>query len=96
MIWPLNPKPNRRPAAEQPAPSRPTAKAPEQPLFPRMRRNRKAEWARALVRENVLTVERSDLADFVCEGVNLRQPIASMPGVQRLSIDQALTRAERA
>jgi porphobilinogen synthase len=96
MIWPLNPKSNRRPAAEQPAPSRPTAKAPEQPLFPRMRRNRKSEWTRALVRENVLTVGDLIWPIFVCEGVNLRQPIASMPGVQRLSIDAAVDSAREA
>jgi len=96
MIWPLNPKSNRRPAAERHAPSTHAAEAPAQPLFPRMRRNRKSEWTRALVRENVLTVGDLIWPIFVCEGVNLRQPIASMPGVQRLSIDAAVDSAREA
>ncbi|MGO9672873.1 MAG: porphobilinogen synthase [Methylocella sp.] len=97
MIWPLNPKSNRRPAAELRAPAAPAAEAATQPpLFPRMRRNRKSEWTRALVRENVLTAGDLIWPIFVCEGVNLRQPIASMPGVQRLSIDAAVDSAREA
>jgi porphobilinogen synthase len=61
-----------------------------------MRRNRKSEWARALVRENVLTVADLIWPIFVCEGVNLRQPIGSLPGVQRLSIDAAVDSAREA
>ena len=36
-------------------------------LTVRMRRNRRSEWARRMVREHVLTTERSDLA-LVCDG----------------------------
>ncbi len=61
-----------------------------------MRRNRKAEWTRRLVRENVLTAADLIWPIFVCEGANLRQPIASMPGVQRLSIDAAVDGAREA
>jgi porphobilinogen synthase len=99
MIWPLNPKSNRRPTAELPAPSRPRlqeAQGAAATPFPRMRRNRKSEWARALVRENVLTVADLIWPIFVCEGVNLRQPIGSLPGVQRLSIDAAVDSAREA
>ena len=98
MIWSRNPKANRRPAAEFPGAFKvrrrggAAAGAP----FPRMRRNRKAEWTRRLVRENVLTAADLIWPIFVCEGVNLRQPIASMPGVQRLSIDAAVDGAREA
>ncbi|MGA2636539.1 porphobilinogen synthase [Methylocella sp.] len=99
MIWPLNPKSNRRPTAELPAPSRTAVEAVQGAAstpFPRMRRNRKSEWARALVRENVLTVADLIWPIFVCDGVNLRQPIGSLPGVQRLSIDAAVDGAREA
>jgi len=65
-------------------------------LTVRPRRNRKAEWARRLVRENVLT--RGDLIWplFVVDGHNKREAVTSMPGVDRLSVDQAVREAERA
>lgn len=57
--------------------------------FPRtrMRRNRRAEWSRRLAAEN--RVDASDLIwpVFVVEGRGQRQPVPSMPGVDRLSID---------
>src|SRR5512134_2931087 len=62
----------------------------------RPRRNRKAEWARRLVRENVLTTNDLIWPMFVVDGNNTRTPIASMPGVDRLSVDQAVRDAERA
>jgi porphobilinogen synthase len=62
----------------------------------RPRRNRKAEWARRLVRENVLTTDDLIWPLFVVEGRNQRTAVASMPGVERLSIDQAVRDAERA
>ena len=53
-----------RPIEMRDAPRRQTALASTPlDLAIRPRRNRKAEWARRLVRENVLTTERSDLAD---------------------------------
>ena len=65
-------------------------------LATRMRRNRKSEWARRLVRENVLTTNDLIWPLFVIDGDNKRAPIASMPGVERLSVDQAVRDAERA
>lgn len=62
----------------------------------RLRRNRKAEWSRRLVRETVLTVNDLIWPIFLIEGVNVRQDVASMPGVQRLSVDQAVVEAEKA
>jgi porphobilinogen synthase len=77
------------------------AKAPAQPephrdLTVRPRRNRKAEWARRLVRENVLTTNDLIWPLFLVDGTRLRAPIASMPGVERLSVDEAVRDAERA
>jgi porphobilinogen synthase len=65
-------------------------------LTHRPRRNRRAEWCRRLVRENVLTTDDLIWPIFLTEGTNTRTPIASMPGVERLTIDQALREAERA
>jgi porphobilinogen synthase len=62
----------------------------------RPRRNRKAEWARRLVRENVLTTDDLIWPMFVVDGQNTRTPVASMPGVDRLTVDQAVRDAERA
>ncbi len=70
------------------------------PLFPRPvkrpRRNRKAEWARRLVRENALTASDLIWPVFIVEGEKGRFPVASMPGVERLTIDEAVREAERA
>jgi porphobilinogen synthase len=65
-------------------------------LTMRPRRNRKAEWARRLVRENVLTTDDLIWPLFVVEGHNQRASVASMPGVDRLTIDQIVREAERA
>jgi porphobilinogen synthase len=70
--------------------------APALDLANRPRRNRKSEWARRLVRENVLTTDDLIWPLFVIDGHNSRAPIASMPGVERLSVDQAVRDAERA
>jgi len=65
-------------------------------MFPatRLRRNRRDEFSRRLVRENVLTVDDLILPVFVLEGENRRESIPSMPGVERLSIDLLLEAAE--
>src|SRR5580700_4138426 len=60
----------------------------------RPRRNRKAEWTRRLLRENVLTVDDLIWPMFVAEDTGTA--IASMPGVERLSIEGAVRAAERA
>src|ERR1700755_1177388 len=62
--------------------------APRLDLAVRPRRNRKAEWARRMVRENVLTTDDLIWPLFVSDGHNLRSDVASMPGVSRLSVDQ--------
>ncbi|ETR75386.1 delta-aminolevulinic acid dehydratase [Afipia sp. P52-10] len=62
----------------------------------RMRRNRKAEWARRMVREHVLTTNDLIWPLFIVDGENKRVPIPSMPGVERLSVDQVVRAAERA
>jgi porphobilinogen synthase len=70
--------------------------APALDLTIRPRRNRKAEWARRMVRENVLTTDDLIWPLFVTGGHNTRAPVASMPGVDRLSVDQIVRDAERA
>ena len=70
--------------------------SPSLDLAIRMRRNRKSEWARRLVRENVLTTDDLIWPMFVVDGHNTRTPVASMPGVDRLTVDQIVRDAERA
>ncbi len=62
----------------------------------RPRRNRKAEWSRRLVREHTLTVDDLIWPMFVIEGEGKREPVASMPGVERLTVDEIVRDAERA
>src|ERR1700737_3438361 len=86
-----------RPIEMRDAPGHKTAlAAPSLDLVVRPRRNRKAEWARRLVRENVLTTDDLIWPLFVVDGHNTRAGIASMPGVERLSVDQIVRDAERA
>src|SRR6516165_11002745 len=65
-------------------------------LVHRPRRNRKAEWARRLVQEHVLTTNDLIWPLFLIEGEKRRVPVAAMPGVDRLSVDEAVREAERA
>jgi porphobilinogen synthase len=62
----------------------------------RMRRNRRAEWSRRLVREAHLSVDDLIWPIFLIDGKKLREPVPSMPGVERHSIDEAVKAAERA
>ena len=66
--------------------------------FPRtrLRRNRAAPWVRRLVAENTLSADDLIWPIFVIEGEDRREAIASMPDVERLSIDHAVRAAERA
>jgi porphobilinogen synthase len=64
-------------------------------LTNRPRRNRKSEWVRRLVRETVLTTEDLIWPLFLVDGSKIRVPVPSMPGVERLSVDQAVREAER-
>jgi len=60
-----------------------------------MRRNRQYDWSRRLVSENSLSVNDLIWPLFVHEGTD-RQAITTMPGVDRLSIDDAVRAAEEA
>ncbi|MGD9889270.1 MAG: porphobilinogen synthase [Halothiobacillaceae bacterium] len=62
----------------------------------RMRRMRRDDFSRRLMRENVLTANDLILPVFVLEGEGRTEMIASMPGVERQSIDLLLKTAERA
>ena len=62
----------------------------------RMRRMRRDDFSRRLMRENVLTANDLILPVFVLEGEDRTEAIASMPGVERQSIDLLLKTAERA
>jgi len=61
----------------------------------RMRRMRRSDFSRRLMQENSLTVNDLIYPMFVIEGDNQREAIASMPGVERLSIDQLLIEAKQ-
>jgi len=74
----------------------PRTRAPSLNLTQRPRRNRKAEWTRRLVRENVLTANDLIWPIFLIEGERHREKVAAMPGVERLSVDEAVAEAERA
>lgn len=62
---------------------------PTQAPYPttRFRRLRRTPALRALVQENTLTTGDLIWPVFLCDGTNQRQPVASMPGVERLSLD---------
>jgi porphobilinogen synthase len=65
-------------------------------LATRPRRNRQSEWVRRMVRENVVTADDLIWPLFLVDGENMRVPVASMPGVERVSIDEAVRDAEKA
>jgi porphobilinogen synthase len=90
MATPLRPKAELAPPAE--------AKSGSVPLIltHRGRRNRKSEWTRKLVREHTLSTGDLIWPVFLIEGANKRETIASMPLVERLSIDEAVRAAGEA
>ncbi len=59
----------------------------------RLRRNRADDFSRRMVRENRLSVDNLIYPVFVLEGQNEREAVASMPGVERLSIDLLVEQA---
>ncbi|MGE0459262.1 MAG: porphobilinogen synthase [Bauldia sp.] len=61
-----------------------------------MRRNRRFDWSRRLVRETTLSVDDHIWPIFIVDGERRREPVASMPGVERLSVDEAVKAAEQA
>jgi porphobilinogen synthase len=62
----------------------------------RMRRPRRAAWSRDLVRETTLPAADLIWPLFVIAGKNAREPVASMPGVERLSVDLCVEAAREA
>jgi porphobilinogen synthase len=70
----------------------------ERSAFPRtrLRRNRRDDWSRRLVREHRLSVDDLIWPVFVQEGQGQRTPIGSMPGVERFSIDVLCDEVARA
>ncbi len=67
------------------------------PAYPstRPRRNRADAFSRRLVREHRLSADDLIWPVFVVDGQSTRQPVASMPGVERLSIDKLIVEARR-
>ncbi len=66
-----------------------------QTSFPasRPRRARRSDFARRLVRENSLTANDFIYPIFIVEGTGIKQPVTSMPGVNRVSLDGAVQAA---
>ena len=62
----------------------------------RLRRNRKSEWSRRLVSENNLSPNDLIWPIFIKEGKKIKEPIKSMPGVYRYSLDQVETLVNKA
>jgi porphobilinogen synthase len=60
----------------------------------RMRRMRRDDFSRRLMRETHLSVDSLIYPVFVVEGRRQRQPVGSMPGVERYSVDELLREAE--
>ena len=56
----------------------------------RLRRLRRYQWSRRLVSQHTLSASDLIWPLFLCEGDNCREPVASMPGVERLSVDLAV------
>mgnify|MGYP002151520593 CR=1 FL=1 len=57
---------------------------------------RRDDFSRRLMRENRLTTDDLIYPVFVVDGTNQRQPVPSMPGVERQSLDHLLRTAEKA
>ena len=62
----------------------------------RMRRNRRAAWSRRLVAESSLTASDLIWPIFLVDGAQRRVPIAHMPGIERVNIEEAVRDAEMA
>src|SRR5580765_1849089 len=60
----------------------------------RLRRLRRDDFSRRLARETQLTADDLIYPVFVIEGQNIAQPVASMPGIERLTLDRLLPVAE--
>ncbi len=75
-----------------------SSRNPISPSYPslRMRRMRRDDFSRRLMRENSLSTADLIYPMFVLEGSGQREPVASMPGVERLSIDLLVEEAASA
>jgi len=62
----------------------------------RLRRGRKNDWSRRLIEENNLTPSDFVLPIFIVEGKNKKEPISTMPGVYRYSLDKLLPIIDKA
>ena len=62
----------------------------------RLRRLRRSETIRAMVRETRLSPDMFVLPLFVCDGEGIRREVSSMPGVFNLSVDEAVKEVEAA
>ena len=62
----------------------------------RLRRNRKSDWSRRLVRESVLTTDDLIWTMVISDSGKASAPVPSMPGVNRLSIEEAVSAAQHA
>ena len=91
---PRRPAPDPEPTSRHSEPADRTLNA----AFPglRLRRTRRTPWSRRLVAEHRLGVADLIWPLFVIEGTNKRVPVATMPGVERLSIDNVVAAAEEA
>jgi porphobilinogen synthase len=91
MVFPVRP-------AVRPMPVEPTVefRPHSLDLRQRLRRNRKSDWARRLVREHAVSADDLIWPIFIVDGSSRRDSIDSMPGVERLSIDLAVAAAEKA
>jgi porphobilinogen synthase len=87
-----------RPISICPAPPPRYARAMTHAAFPelRLRRTRRTAWSRAMVRETQLTPANLIWPLFVCAGEGVEEPIASLPGVSRWSVDLIVERAAEA
>ena len=74
----------------------PTETAENQVRVIRPRRNRQSPWVRRLTAETRLSVDDLIWPIFVREGTNVEEPVSSMPGVFRYSVDRIAAQAERA
>ena len=62
----------------------------------RLRRTRQANWSRRLVRENTLTRDDLIWTIVLSDGAEKRAPVPSMPGVDRVNLDEIVSEAKRA
>jgi porphobilinogen synthase len=68
------------------------------PSYPntRLRRTRATTWSRSMIRENMLSPADLIWPLFVTEGEGIEEPIGSLPGVSRWSVDLIVARAGEA